>query len=140
MKILVTGAGGFLGTHIAKILIESGHSVVNLSRSSYKHLDEMGVTSFKGDLQNPEQIKPALVGVEAVIHTASKVAMWGRWDDFYNINVKGTQNLVHLCKELRIKKMIYTSSPSVVFGDQSLEGVNESVKYPKDSYLSLVHI
>jgi nucleoside-diphosphate-sugar epimerase len=134
MKILVTGAGGFLGTHIAKKLIELGHSVVNLSRGSYKHLDEMGVISFKGDLQNPEQIKPALVGVEAVMHTASKVAMWGRWDDFYNINVKGTQNLVHLCKELSIKNMVYTSSPSVVFGDQSLEGVNESVKYPKDSY------
>lgn len=134
MKILVTGAGGFLGTHIAKKLIEAGHSVVNLSRGSYKHLTEMEVTSFKGDLQNPDQIKPALEGVEAVIHTASKVAMWGKWDDFYNINVEGTKNLVLLCKKMGIKKMVYTSSPSVVFGDQSLEGVDESVNYPKDSY------
>lgn len=134
MKILVTGAGGFLGTHIAKKLIEAGHSVVNLSRGSYTHLDEMGVTSFKGDLQNSEQIKPALMGVDAVIHTASKVAMWGKWDDFYNINVEGTKNLVQLCKEMGIKKMVYTSSPSVVFGDQSLEGVDESVNYPEDSY------
>jgi nucleoside-diphosphate-sugar epimerase len=134
VKILVTGAGGFLGTHIAKKLIEAGHSVVNLSRGSYRHLDEMGVTSFKGDLQNSEQIKPALMGVDAVIHTASKVAMWGKWDDFYNINVEGTKNLVQLCKEMGIKKMVYTSSPSVVFGDQSLEGVDESVNYPEDSY------
>lgn len=134
MKVLVTGAGGFLGTHIAKKLIEAGHKVVNLSRGSYKHLDEMGVQSFKGDLQNIKSIEPALEGIDAVIHTASKVAMWGRWDDFYKINVEGTKNLVHLCRDRGINKIVYTSSPSVVFGDQSLEGVDESISYPEDSY------
>ncbi len=134
MKVLVTGAGGFLGTHIAKKLIEAGHRVVNLSRSSYKHLDEMGVTSFKGDLQNKKSIEPALEGVDAVIHTASKVAMWGKWEDFQNINIVGTKNLVELCREKGIDKIVYTSSPSVVFGDESLEGVDETIGYPKDSY------
>jgi len=134
MKVLVTGAGGFLGTHIAKKLIEEGHEVVNLSRGTYKHLEEMGVKSFRGDLQEIDSIKPALEGIDAVIHTASKVAMWGKWDDFYKINVEGTQNLVKLCREKNINKIVYTSSPSVVFGDQSLEGVDESISYPDDSY------
>jgi 2-alkyl-3-oxoalkanoate reductase len=134
VKVLVTGAGGFLGTHIAKKLLDEGHIVHNLSRGSYSHLDKLGVISFKGDLQDKESIRPSLEGVDAVIHTASKVAMWGKWEDFYNINVVGTQNLVELCREQKISKIVYTSSPSVVFGDESLEGVDETVSYPEESY------
>ncbi|MCO4795107.1 MAG: NAD-dependent epimerase/dehydratase family protein [Bacteriovoracaceae bacterium] len=134
MKVLVTGAGGFLGTHIAKKLIDQGHQVINLSRGNYPHLEKMGIKSFKADLQNHNEIEVALDNVDAVIHTASKVAMWGKWEDFQKINVEGTKNLVNLCKKKGIKYFVNTSSPSVVFGDESLEGVDETVDYPSTYY------
>jgi len=73
--------------------------------------------------------------MNAVIHTASLVGMWGKYNDFYNTNVKGTQNIIDACKEHKIRKLVYTSTPSVVFGSSEIRGSNESLPYPT-KYLS----
>ncbi|WP_372654254.1 NAD-dependent epimerase/dehydratase family protein [Halobacteriovorax sp.] len=136
MKILVTGAGGFLGYYIARDLKNLGHDVYNFSRSHHKDLDEINVETRAGNLNDPSSIGRALEGIEAVFHVAGKVAMWGKWDDFYQTNTIGTQNLVNACIEKRIKKFIYTSTPSVVFGSGDIENGNEGLDYPKE-FLSL---
>jgi nucleoside-diphosphate-sugar epimerase len=134
MKVLVTGGGGFLGKYIVKQLLAAGHEVCNFSRSRYPELDEWGVTSIQGDLTNPEDVVRALQGQEAVFHVASKVAMWGKWEDFIRTNVNGTKNILDGMKTHGIRYLIYTSTPSVVFDRDSIEGKDESLPYPKDSY------
>lgn len=136
MKILVTGASGFLGYHIAEMLVEEGHEVFNFSRNHSEELDKIQVKTRRGNLANEREIREALKDIEAVFHVASKVGMWGKWEDFYQINTIGTRNLVDICQEMGIEKFVYTSTPSVVFGRDSIENGNEDIPYPKE-FLSL---
>lgn len=133
MKILVTGGGGFLGTHIiSELLKDPSYMVTNFSRHSYVHLEEMGVPTIKGDLRSLDDIKRALAfGFDVIFHVAALAGVWGKHQDFYSINFEGTENLITLAQESGVKKFIYTSSPSVVFGDGDLLGVDESTPYPK---------
>ncbi len=136
-KVLVTGAGGFLGGYIVRDLLASKkYEVYSFSRAKYAKLTEMGVHERQGDLSNYDDVENALTGMDAVIHTASMVGMWGRYSDFYKTNVTGTENIIKACHKLKIHKLVYTSTPSVAFGSESLCGVNESTPYPV-KYLSV---
>lgn len=133
MKVLITGGRGFLGQAITEALIAQGHHVTNFSRhplNPTSTLTSWGVTSHLGDVRSKEEVRQALKGQEAVIHTASKVAMWGCWEDFYQVNVVGTKNVIQACRHHKIEKLIYTSTPSVVFGKKDLCCVDESHPYP----------
>jgi nucleoside-diphosphate-sugar epimerase len=134
-KILITGGGGFLGFYIVKLLLKNNYSVVSFSRSKYKYLEELNVPQICGDLTNRDDIKNALEDIDAVIHTASKVGMNGRYEDFYQSNYVGTKNLVDAMKFLKINKLVYTSTPSVVFGKNDLINADETTPYPR-SYLT----
>lgn len=131
MKVLVTGASGFLGQHIAKQLLDAGHEVTNFSRSTPAALTEIGISTINGNIRNYDDIQKASSGFDAIIHTASLVAMWGKWEDFRATNIDGTNNVIQACIENNINKLVYTSTPSVVFGNKSLTGVDESTPYPK---------
>ncbi len=133
MKAFITGGGGFLGTYIVKELLKEGHEVISYSRGHYPHLEELGVHCIQGSLNDKEKILKATKGIDVIFHTASKVAMWGKYEDFHQTNVVGTQNILFACKENQIKHLIYTSTPSVVFGKDSLSGVDEKTPYPKNS-------
>lgn len=134
MKILVTGGGGFLGEHLIRALTKLDHEVISFSRSHYPELTKLGVKQHCGNISNLDELEKAMQGVNACFHVASKVSMWGKWKDFYQTNVIGTQNIIKACKNNGVKNLIYTSSPSVVFGDHSLEGVNETTVYPEKTY------
>lgn len=135
MKILITGAAGFLGRHLSKSLQAKGHEVTNFSRGQYPDLLENGIKTICGDISDAAIVEAALIGFDAVFHVASKVGIWGKYDDYYKTNVIGTQNIIDACKKQGIKKLIYTSSPSVVFGTESLAGVGEEQGYPS-KYIS----
>ena len=130
MKILITGAGGFLGQHTAKLLLAKGHEVYNFSRSNHPALTALGVESFCGDLQNYDDVLKAVSNVDAVFHMASKVGMWGNYADYYAVNVVGTQNIIKSCQESGVEKLVYTSTPSVVFGKDDLINADETQPYP----------
>lgn len=131
MRILVTGGGGFLGTHIIKELLKNPSFIVtNFSRHSYSHLDELGVPTFKGDLRKKEDVDRALKqGFDAVFHVAALAGIWGDYDDYYSINFLGTKNLIDLSKVYGVEKFVYTSTPSVVFNKSDLLGVDEDQPY-----------
>jgi nucleoside-diphosphate-sugar epimerase len=84
MRILVTGGGGFLGTHIIKELLKnSTYIVTNFSRHSYSHLEDLGVPTIKGDLRKIEDVNRALdQGFDAIFHVAALAGVWGKYDDF----------------------------------------------------------
>lgn len=135
-KVLITGGGGFLGLYIARDLMAEGdYEVYSFSRSTYKELETLGVRQLQGDLKNSADVFHALKGMDAVIHTAGKVGMGGNYQDFFETNVLGTRNIIEGCKKNNIAKCVYTSTPSVAFGDHDLKGVDETTPYPK-KYLS----
>lgn len=129
MKALVTGGGGFLGKAVVKQWLARGHEVRSFSRGSYPELLELGVDCHQGDLADAEAVSKAVEGVEIVFHTAALPGIWGAYKDFYNTNVQGTENVIAACRAHGVKKLVYTSSPSVVSNGQDLEGVNESQPY-----------
>jgi nucleoside-diphosphate-sugar epimerase len=135
-KVLVTGAGGFLGSYIARDLKNLGYDVYSFSRSKHSHLESLGVIQRTGDLGIYQEVELALEGMDAVIHTASQVGMWGKYSDFYRTNVTGTENIIKACHKWHISKCVYTSTPSVAFGEESLCNVDESVEMPS-RYLSI---
>lgn len=130
LKVLVTGGGGFLGSAIVTLLVERRYHVRSFSRNRYPELSSMGIEQIQGDICNKTAIEQALRGVDLVFHTAAKAGIWGDYSDYYRTNVTGTQNVIAGCKKHHISRLIYTSSPSVVFNGTDMEGVNESVPYP----------
>ena len=130
MKALVTGGGGFLGSVIVRMLREQGDRVVSLSRSSYPALEQLGVQQIQGDLTDKYTVIKAAEGCDIIYHVAAKAGIWGSYESFYQANVTGTQNILDACRINDISKLVYTSSPSVVFDGNDVEGGNESMPYP----------
>jgi nucleoside-diphosphate-sugar epimerase len=129
-RILVTGGGGFLGQALIRQLLERGHSVQTLNRSRYPELERLGVRCFQGDLADYPAVRAAAEGVSLVFHVGAKAGVWGPYDDYVRANVVGTENVLRACRELGIKRLVYTSSPSVTFHGGDQEGIDESTPYP----------
>ncbi len=130
-KVLVTGGGGFLGRAIVKRLVDRGDEVRSLARNAYSALAEMGVDQIQGDISNPEAVAKACDNREVVFHVAAKPPPWGKYEDYYRTNVTGTQNIINSCLSQNIARLVYTSTPSVVFNGKDIEGADESMPYPK---------
>ena len=130
MKVLVTGGGGFLGGAIVQLLCERGDEVRSFSRGEYPRLAALGAQQFRGDLADKEAVARAAKGCELVFHVAAKAGIWGSYRDFYQANVVGTENVIAACRSNHIARLVYTSSPSVVFDGRDVEGGDETLPYP----------
>lgn len=130
VKALVTGGGGFLGQAIVRGLIARGVGVSSFSRSEHRELSALGVGQINGDLADAAAVSAAVQGFDAVFHVAARPGIWGDYDDYYRTNVTGTRNVIDACRKHGVGRLVYTSSPSVVFDGRDMEGVDESVPYP----------
>lgn len=130
MRALVTGGGGFLGRYLVEQLLARGDAVTVFSRGAYPELSALGAVVVQGDLRDADAAARACAGVDVVFHVAAKAGMWGAWDDFYGVNVVGTQNIIAACRKCGTPKLVNTSSPSVIFDGKPQEGVDESYPYP----------
>ncbi|MFN2132877.1 MAG: NAD-dependent epimerase/dehydratase family protein [Anaerolineae bacterium] len=131
MRVLVTGGGGFLGRYVVEQSLARGDEVTAFARSAYPELEAMGVRLVRGDLADAAAVKAACAGIDVVYHVASMTGYWGSWDAFYQANVVGTRNVIAACWANAVPRLVYTSTPSVVFGDQPHEGADESLPYPE---------
>ncbi len=129
MKVLVTGGGGFLGSHICKQLRFRGHDVVSIARNRYPALDQIGVRQVLGDISAFDPMLNATKGCDAVIHTAARAGIWGSLADYSTTNIGGTVSVLGACDMNGVRKMVYTSSPSVVHSGADIENGNESLPY-----------
>ena len=126
----MTGGGGFLGRALVRLLLERGETVRSFSRTMHPELSAWGVAQFQGDLSDAEAVMDACSGVEAVFHAAAKAGVWGPAGQFHAVNVIGTRNVIAACRRQKVARLIYTSSPSVVFHGGDMAGADESTPYP----------
>lgn len=116
MKYFMTGATGFLGGALARILRERGHNVSALVRSPEKSakLNALGIALVPGDITDKESMRAAMTGCDGVFHVAAwyKVGARDR-STAWKINVEGTRNVLELMKELNIPKGVYTSTIAI---------------------------
>jgi nucleoside-diphosphate-sugar epimerase len=130
-KVLVTGGGGFLGKAIVKKLLERGDQVSSFSRGNYVDLARLKVEQIQGDLDDKNAVSAACQGKDIVFHVAAKAGVWGPFHEYFQANVKGTQNVIAACRKHGVPYLVHTSSPSVIYNNKgSMEGVDESAAYP----------
>ena len=132
MKALVTGGGGFLGKALVVQLLARGDRVRSFARGDYPGLRELGVETRQGDLTDQQAVASAVRDCDIVFHVAAKAGVWGPYAEFHSINVIGTKNVLNACRTMGVTRLVYTSSPSVVFGGHNLPGMDESAPYATD--------
>ncbi len=130
MHALVTGGGGFLGLYIVEQLVARGDTVRVLCRGKYGRLDELGVECLSGDVRDASAVSSACAGVDAVFHVAAVSGIWGPWSHYHGINTVGTENVIAACRTHCVPRLIYTSSPSVIYDGRDHRNANESLPYP----------
>jgi nucleoside-diphosphate-sugar epimerase len=131
MKALVTGGGGFLGSAIVRKLRGRSDGVRSFSRGRYPDLEALGAEVFQGDIADQAAVCKAAEGCDVVFHVAALAGVWGPYADYHRVNVVGTENVLAACRTAKIARLVYTSSPSVVFNGRDMEGVDERVPYPE---------
>ncbi len=126
MHALVTGGGGFLGGYIVEALLARGDCVRSFGRGEYPQLSAQGVEVVRGDLRDRAAVIAACEQIDCVFHTAALAGIAGTWTEYLNTNCIGTLNVLRGCRAHRVRRLVYTSSPSVVFAGQDQCGVDES--------------
>lgn len=132
MKVLVTGGAGFMGERICRMLKARGDQVAAFQRGDHPALARAGVDIVRGDLRDAARLNEAVSGCDAVIHVAGKAGTWGPYDEYFSVNVEGTENVIAACRQAGVRHLVYTSSPSVVHGGGDIEGGDESLPYPAE--------
>ncbi|MDP9081106.1 MAG: SDR family NAD(P)-dependent oxidoreductase [Bacteroidota bacterium] len=146
MKVLVTGATGFIGRTLCLELAEKGFRVMALCRNTAHPylIAHKNITAVKGDILDKESLTKAMAGCRQVYHTAALAKMWCRdKNDYYNINVIGTRNVLELAGELSVNKVVYTSTCGV-WGPTIKHPMNENdpridgfaIDYERTKYLA----
>ncbi len=131
MKVLITGGSGFLGRVTARIMRKAGYDVTILCRGNHRFLADEGFSVIRGDICDKTFLINAFNGFDEVHHIASLTSISMVKSPFYRINVEGTRNVIEACLKNRVRKMVYTSSPSVVFDGKNEEMTEESASYPE---------
>ncbi len=131
MRYFVTGATGFIGGQVARMLVEAGHEVVALVRTPARAapLAAQGITLAEGDITDRESLRPPMTGVDGVFHIAAWYKV-GAKDirPAERINVEGTRNVLTVMRELGIPKGVYTSTLAV-HSDTKGRVVDETYRY-----------
>ena len=121
MTTLVTGAAGFLGSHVARQLVARGEEVRVLLRtsSSNRAISDLSLEYVTGDLRDVGSLERAMAGMRRVFHVAADYRLWAKHpQDIYDSNVGGTRNLLAAAKKAGIEQLIYTSTVATIAVDR----------------------
>jgi dihydroflavonol-4-reductase len=148
MKVLVTGATGFIGGNLARELVRQSYQVRAMVRkgSHVQHLKELKLEYAEGDLLDKASLEKALEGCEALFHAAALYTFWSPDPELiYQTNLQGTENILTAAKAKGIRKVVYTSSESVVgtgqpgcLGNENIQNSLENIPgaYKKSKFLA----
>jgi nucleoside-diphosphate-sugar epimerase len=131
MQVLVTGATGFLGSHISERLVARGDSVRCLVRptSRTRYLETLGVELIEGDVTNATSLPAALEGVDVVYHAAALVTDWAPWSEFRSVTINGTRNMLKAAATANVGRFLHVSSDAVYRYADLAKGVHEESPY-----------
>ncbi|PYT63427.1 MAG: NAD-dependent dehydratase [Acidobacteria bacterium] len=121
MTTLVTGASGFLGSHVTRQLVARGEDVRVLLRpsSTNRAIADLSLEYVTGDLRDPVSLERAMKGVKRVFHVAADYRLWARRSrEIYDSNVGGTKNLLEAAKRAGVEQFIYTSTVATIAVDR----------------------
>ncbi|MFH1515002.1 MAG: hopanoid-associated sugar epimerase [bacterium] len=145
-KTLITGATGFIGSAVARVLINSGRDIRVLLRSEkyIENLDGLKFEKFKGDLADFQSLRSAVKGCDSVFHVAALYLMWTLEPEYiFKTNVEGTRNVLRAAMEAGIEKVVYTSSVAAIGirddGKPSDETVEWNLEWINDPYVKSKH-
>ena len=113
MRVFVTGATGFLGSHVARVVAAEGAELRLLVRpsSDLRNIADLNAERVTGDLRDPASIEKALSGCEVVFHVAADYRLWVRDpEQMYRSNVEGTRTLLEAARKQGVRRVVYTSS------------------------------
>ena len=113
MKVFLTGATGFLGAHVARVLASQGAQLRVLTRktSDLRNLEGIAADRVEGDLRDPDSIERAMAGCDTVFHVAADYRLWVRdAQEMYRSNVEGTRDLLSAARKNNVDRVVYTSS------------------------------
>jgi nucleoside-diphosphate-sugar epimerase len=115
MKILITGGNGFLGRNLTLALQERGDSVrvLALPTEDTTWPEKRGVEVFRGDLRNPDMLTAPMRGVDGVFHLAAMIGAWRSMQDYYAVNVTGTENVCRAALAHGVRRIVHISSAMV---------------------------
>lgn len=137
MKIFVTGGDGFLGSNLVRVLLNRGHKLRLLLQAGRKTktLDGLELEIVEGDLLNFDSIKAAAKDAEAIFHIAASTSIWPSRNEIVNkVNIEGTQNVIRLAKELKVKKLVHVGTANTFsFGCLEKPGI-EDTEYISSQY------
>ncbi|MBA7549282.1 2-alkyl-3-oxoalkanoate reductase [subsurface metagenome] len=130
-KVLITGAAGFIGSHVTRHFCEKGLNPLCYVKktSDTKFIWNLPVQILYGDILDLEGLKNAMKNVDTVIHIAALSKDWGRYNDFYNINVEGTLNVLRAGTARGVKHFIITGTISSYGEENSSQIKNESFPF-----------
>ena len=130
-KVLVTGASGFVGSAVARKLVEAGYSVRALVRgkSPRRHLAGLDLDFFEGDLRDRKSIERATAGMRYVFHVAADYRLWARDpSEIFASNVEGTRNLMEEAMRAGVERVIYTSSVATIALQSNGMAADETIR------------
>ena len=133
MKLcIVTGATGFLGSHVAERLIQEGNKVRTIVRptSDTTLIDRWGVQKIQGDLANPDTVRRAVDGGEIIVHCAAMVGDWGPVEAYRKVNMGGLRALLDAAVEQNLDRFVQVSSLGV-YAARDHHGTDESAELPE---------
>jgi len=131
MPTLITGATGFIGSHLLQHLVERGESVRCLVRkqSDTRHMDTYDVEKVYGDITDLQSLQRAVNGCKRVYHLAALYAIWlPNSDRMYQINEEGTRNILSACRDSGVEKIVYCSSTAAL-GAHGKTPADESAQF-----------
>jgi nucleoside-diphosphate-sugar epimerase len=133
MKILVSGGTGFVGTAVTDILLALGHEVHTIGRSTPSFNNKSkNRYHHRFDLTKDNLPESLISGTEIFFHIAAKAGVWGSYSEFFSANVTATRKILTACQSYHIPKLIYTSTPSVVFSEKPIRNGTETLPYCKN--------
>jgi len=136
MKILVTGGLGFIGFRLVQNLIDQGHEVHALGRTQNPPKTKLihGLHYHSHDLSSSVLLADWFQETDTVFHVAAKAGVGGRFTEYLDANVVSTEKLLEASKQAKVKRFIYTSTPSVVFTKLPIRNGKESLPYSTENF------
>ena len=128
-RVLVIGGAGFVGAAIVRQLLDHNAtvSVFDIRQPKY-NFESSSVKFFIGDICNVDDVSKAIKDQTIIIHTASPPHGQSK-KIYFKVNVEGTKNVMDICKKFKVKKLVFTSSASVVFNGTDVLNGDETIPY-----------